>query len=235
MSNEKKVGNYSYFSEELIEKLENSNKAFLLFNRKGEFKQYICNNCGHIIKLDNHKTKCPNCGSLDFKKSIFGIKKILTDLENKLPNKKIIEITKDEIPENIDQADIVIGTDYALNQINISQINLICIITIDHELAIPQFDSSEKVFQKLINIINLNLPTIIQTHSPDHLAIKSAATLNFKNFYKTEEKMREKLHYPPFGELIKIINKKTKEEKFIKDTDDLEQIQNSDNYLIDRM
>ncbi|MFH1536368.1 MAG: hypothetical protein ABID45_00105 [Patescibacteria group bacterium] len=255
MDQEKDGGNYSYFSNELLYRLENCKKAFLLFNRKGEFKQFICKNCDNIMPLEENQASCNKCGSHDLKKSIFGIKRLKTDLEKifQAPNsprplrqrsmagglgviKKIIEITKDnEMPKNIDQADIIIGTDFALSYINKKDIDLFGVISIDHELAVPNFMTPERVFQKLVKIINLNKKTIIQTHSPNHPVINSAKNLDFNSFYTQELDDRKKMNYPPFGDLIKIINKKSKQEEYIKNKQDLDKFKNNDNIIIDRM
>ena len=45
----------------------------------------------------------------------------------------------------------------------------------------------------------------------------------------------KKMNYPPFGDLIKIINKKIKKEEYIKNKKDLDKYKNNDNILIDRL
>ncbi|MBU0731790.1 hypothetical protein KKC88_02820 [Patescibacteria group bacterium] len=235
MSDEKISGNYSYFSDPLKKELSESKKSFLLFNRKGEFKLYVCRKCGHIIKLDENLTACPKCQSLDLKQAVYGIKKLLSEIQNVFPTKNIIELTKDELPDNIYDADIIIGTDFALNYIDIKNIDLIGVISVDHELAIPEFNASSRVFEKLVRIINLNKKTVIQTHSPLHPAINMAAHLNFKAFYEEEKDIRKKLKYPPYGNLIKIINKKNRQESYIKNPEELKNIKNPDNFIIDRL
>jgi primosomal protein N' (replication factor Y) len=42
---------------------------------------------------------------------------------------------------------------------------------------------------------------ILQTWSPDHYAIRPAATHDYERFYAAERSQREALRYPPFGRL----------------------------------
>lgn len=235
MNIEKNTGNYSYFSEKLIENIYNSKKSFLLFNRKGEFKQLICQNCKNIIKLDENVSACPKCKSLNLKKSIFGITKLINELNEIFPDKKIFEISKEQHQAIPDNAEIILGTDFALNFLDINDFDFIGAISFDHELAVPNFLSSQTVFQKIIHLINYKKPILIQTHSPANPAINFAANLKFNDFYKQESSARKLLKYPPYGDLIKIINKKTKTEEIIKNQNQLSNIKNIDSYIIDRM
>lgn len=197
LNSEKARGNYSYFSEKLLNSLAKNKKSLLLFNRKGEAKYLICKQCHEILPYQTTQY-CPFCRNLDLKKVSFGIKKLLSDLKKIFPDKIIYELSDDNRKINSNQYDIIIGTEYALKEINMDIINFIGIISVDHQLAIPHYQSSEKVMQLILKIAALHKPTMLQTHSPDNFIIQCACQQNYEDFYQHEIKMRKKYHYPPF-------------------------------------
>jgi len=197
LNREKAQGNYSFFSERLLAAVNSAKKSLLIFNRKGEAKWLLCKQCQEVLPFAT-TTHCPHCHNYDLKKISYGLKKLLRDLKKIFPLKKIIEVSTDTKSNILSEFDIVIGTDYALRKINIDDINLIGVISLDHQLAIPVYDSAEKVWQEIAKIVAFFKPTIIQTHCPDNIVIKTAINQDYKTFYQFELQQRRQFHLPPF-------------------------------------
>lgn len=201
LEKEKQAGNYSYFSNRLIDLIETHNRSLLLFNRKGEAKWLICRNCQEILPYSS-TSHCPNCKANNFKKGSFGTSKLLNDLKQIFPNKKIMELTKDNPDKSFDPEkpgpDIIIGTEYALRVLDLDSIDLMALISVDHQLTIPNWQASERVFQLITRIINLNKETAIQTNSADNILINNAVHRDYDSFFKREIASRKQFGYPPF-------------------------------------
>ena len=197
LEKEKQDGNYSYFSNKLVELIESHKKSLLIFNRKGEAKLLICLDCHEILPYSKTE-QCSSCQGYNLKKAALGIKNIKKDLAELFSKKKIIEISKDNPDISVD-ADIIIGTEYALRVLDLDKFDFIGLVSVDHQLAIPDYQSSERVYQLITKIINLNKTSAIQTHSPDNVVIRSAIDQSYKKFYDYETKLRKQFKYPPYG------------------------------------
>jgi primosomal protein N' (replication factor Y) len=72
---------------------------------------------------------------------------------------------------------------------------------------LPDFRAAERTFQLLTQVAGRAgrgaLPgrVIFQTWSPDHYAIRPAASHDYERFYAAETSQREALRYPPYGRL----------------------------------
>ncbi|MFH0819184.1 MAG: DEAD/DEAH box helicase [Patescibacteria group bacterium] len=192
MQNEKIGGNYSFFSNTLIESLNVSKKSLLIFNRKGYAKLLVCQNCREIISSTTI-LHCPRCQSLNLKKIVFGTTKLKQDLIKLFPYKKIIELTKEtefNIQE-INDCDICLGTEFVLKFLHQIKFDLISILSVDHQLAAADELASERVFQLIRKLVNTNIKLIIQTNSPDNQIIQWAVANNYENFFKQEIRVKQ--------------------------------------------
>jgi primosomal protein N' (replication factor Y) len=201
MNSEKDGGNYSYFSNRLVSDIASHKKALLIFNRKGEAKSLVCKNCQEIMPYAQ-STACPACGSHQLKKISFGITKIKKDLEKIFPDKIIVEITKEQnsVPDNYD---IVIGTEYALRTLNMAYVDYIGLISVDHQLAVPDYQSAERVWNLIIKVANYKKETILQTHAPNNFVLTSACDQDYESFFAKQIALRKQYSYPPFDKTTK--------------------------------
>jgi primosomal protein N' (replication factor Y) len=214
--------------------LKRVKKIFLFLNRKGFNTLATCKDCGYIAKcptcnlpLTLHSNKkltchhcdhqndlflvCPKCKSTNIKLTGTGTEKIIQEIKKIYPLVKILKIDQ-ETPcnnQNLDEFDIIIGTQYAFDYIDWQKINLIGVINADTLLHIPDFRSSEKTFNLLMKLIyflsNEDNKIIIQTFSANNYIFKNIKKMDYKNFYINEILERKGFHYPPFSKLIKLI------------------------------
>lgn len=109
------------------------------------------------------------------------------------------------------KADVLIGTQMVAKGLHFPQVTLVGVLNADSHLQIPDFRSSEIVFQLLTQVAGrsgrgaLSGEVIIQTHLPDHSVIELAKKQNYEQFFEQEIALRELFCYPPFTHLVKIV------------------------------
>lgn len=107
------------------------------------------------------------------------------------------------------KADILIGTQMIAKGLHFPLVTLVGVLNADVNLQIPDFRSSESVFQLLTQVAgrsgrsDLKGEVIVQTLIPDHSTLQHAAKQDFLSFYNEEIEVRKLFHYPPFVHLIK--------------------------------
>lgn len=123
LRNEMKRGNYSPFSEVLVEKirerLDKKEQIILLLNKRGFASAIVCRDCGFTLECENcslpmtfHSrvnrcichgcgatktppTKCPSCGSISIRFLGSGTQKIETELPKLFPTARILRADRD--------------------------------------------------------------------------------------------------------------------------------------------
>ena len=96
---------------------------------------------------------------------------------------------------------------------DLPNVGLVGIIDADSLLSIPDFKSDERAFQNIVQLIGRAGRTashcpgkaVIQTFNPENFVLKTAAEMNFENFYQKEIRERKTLKYPPFSKLVKLL------------------------------
>jgi len=233
-----KKGNYSIFSEELLKKIETNLKQnqpiFLFLNRKGLATAITCQDCGYLavcptcqLPLTHHLSKeiichhcgykqdlflfCPKCQSPNIKITGTGTEKVAMETKKFFPKSRILKIDT-ETPlfnQNLKNFDIIIGTQFAFNQLDWQKINLIGVINADTLFYLPDYRSLEKTFNLLnklaIFLGNNQKELIIQTFSPQNYVFAAIKKRDWQLFYNQELAERKILNYPPFSRLVKLI------------------------------
>jgi primosomal protein N' (replication factor Y) len=93
------------------------------------------------------------------------------------------------------------------------------IVGADTGLALPDFRSSEKVFQLLVQVAGRagraekEGVIYLQTFNPDHAAIQAAQRHDTGGFWKNELELRQALNYPPFCRLAILMYQSPDEKK----------------------
>lgn len=128
---------------------------------------------------------------------------------------------KKEANINIELANIIIWTKMITTWFNIKNLWLIWIILIEQELQIPEYNTEEKVYQNIKQLIwrwwrvNQETDIYIQTFIPENSFIKTITTKNYKDFIIQELEERKIFNYPPYCELKTIKYKNANIEKSI--------------------
>lgn len=109
------------------------------------------------------------------------------------------------------KADVLIGTQMIAKGLHFPQVTLVGVLNSDATLNIPDFRSSETVFQLITQVAGRagrgELPgeVVIQTCLPENGTIQLAARQDYEAFYSEEIAVRELFHYPPFSAMAKLL------------------------------
>ncbi|MFH1129499.1 MAG: primosomal protein N' [Patescibacteria group bacterium] len=183
----------------------------MVYHEEKPSRRLVCHHCG---KDDIAPVLCPVCKSIKIKYLGAGTQKIESEIKKIFPAKKVFRLDGDISEKPAEQQKIITEFNNSENSVLIGsqmvlnkglKADLMAIISIDTILNLPDFKSSERVFQTINQLINMaNKRFLIQTYNSDNKTIKLAIENNFNTFYNEEIEAREKYNYPPFSEIIKL-------------------------------
>lgn len=177
-----------------------------------------CHLCDYRIKTPR---SCPSCnkeGELKFRGA--GTEMVEKALYALFPEARIVRMDADTTRKKgsheelckkfkSGKADILIGTQMIAKGLHFPLVTLVGVLNADTTLQIPDFRSSESLFQLITQVAgrsgrgDLKGEVILQTMLPDHITLKQAAEQNYLSFYKEEIEIRKMFHFPPFVHLVK--------------------------------
>ena len=190
----------------------------LIFHREeSELRCHLCNYQAPQLR------ECPVCrshSSLEFRG--FGTEHVERSLHAIFPSIRTLRMDRDTTrrKESHDdlfkqfrahKADVLIGTQMIAKGFNFPSVTLVGILNADASLQIPDYRSSESLFQLLIQVAGrsgrakINGEVILQTFLPDHPMLHLAAKHDYSTFYQHEIEERRLFSFPPFCRLIKIV------------------------------
>jgi primosomal protein N' (replication factor Y) len=166
---------------------------------------------------------CPNCQAEgDFKFKGAGTEMVERALHAIFPTVRTLRIDADTTRHKgshellfkqfkAGKADVLIGTQMIAKGLHFPSVTLVGVLNADSSLQIPDFRSSEMVFQLLTQVAGrsgrgvLAGEVVIQTQMPDHPIIALAKEQDYQGFYAQEIAMREQFGYPPFTHIVKLM------------------------------
>ncbi len=193
-----------------------------------EKNRLSCHLCGYDILPPKECPSCHNSTSLQFRG--FGTEMVEKALYAIFPECRILRMdadttTKQGSHEAIfkkfrsGKADILVGTQMIAKGLHFPLVTLVGVLNADATLNIPDFRSSESLFQLITQVAGRagrsDLPgeVFIQTYIPLQSTLQHAAKQDYLSFFQEESEMRQLFLYPPFIHFIKIFVSGTKEEK----------------------
>ena len=179
----------------------------------------ICHQCNYRMVVPQ---TCPRCQSRRIKFLGIGTQKLEQETGVTFPQARTLRWDSDttrgkhshqELLDNFraHKADILIGTQMIAKGLDIPLVTLVGVVSADTGLNLPDFRAGEKTFQLLSQVVGragrgiLGGEAIIQTYSPQHYAIRAAASHDYASFFKQEIAYRLELGYPPFSQLVRLI------------------------------
>ncbi len=183
-------------------------------------KLLCCHLCNYQIPLHRECPKCHSPNPLIFKG--VGTEQVERSLHAIFKEIKTIRLDADTTKHKgshqkllrdfgSGKADVLIGTQMIAKGLHFSEVTLVGVLNSDSALNIPDFRSSEVVFQLITQVAGRagrgDLPgeVIIQTCMPKNETITCAATQNFEKFFDSEKIVREHFSFPPFVKLAKLL------------------------------
>jgi len=208
--------------------------VFLYVNRKGYASAAGCRDCGHVMRCETcglphtyseQKRKllchhcrssapftgiCPVCRGVLTPFSGPGTEQIETVVTGLLPSQhgaRIIRMDSDaELPPLKEEGRrrVIIGTEMAFGLVRWEQTDVIGFVTLDAELAIPEYRAAENAWHRLqetIFCMKKDAWCFVQTNNKNQLVVRGLRQPD--RFYRTELSMRKALGYPPYTYLVR--------------------------------
>ena len=176
-----------------------------------------CHYCGYMRKMDNI---CPQCHENAIKDLGLGTEKLEELIKSKY-NTRVLRMDADTTSRKgsyeklIDEFskhnyDILIGTQMISKGLNFKDVTLVGILNIDSSLSMPDFRSSERTFELLLQTAGRTArferegKVLIQTYNKDNYVFKYLLNNDYVSFYNAEMNFRKKLKYIPYYNLAVI-------------------------------
>ncbi|HJU86390.1 MAG TPA: primosomal protein N', partial [Gemmatimonadota bacterium] len=109
------------------------------------------------------------------------------------------------------EIDVLVGTQMIAKGFDLPGVALVGVVSADTALHFPDFRSSERTFQLLVQVAGRagrgNAPgrVLFQTWLPEHFVLTAAAAHDYEAFYGRERRDREALGYPPATRLANVV------------------------------
>jgi primosomal protein N' (replication factor Y) len=192
-------------------------KCFLPLSLHADDHHLLCHICGYGSDVP---TSCPDCGSVNIIHKGIGTKLIETELRKIFPGANIARFDADNTDDEAVNAryndlyngsiDIAIGTQIIAKGLDLPHLRTVGVIQADAGLALPDFNTNERTFQLLAQVVGRvgrnehQTQVVVQTYQPTHPSIVSGLTQDYESFYNNALLERKKGHFPPFTHLLKL-------------------------------
>ena len=179
----------------------------------------VCHYCGYT---QPKVTVCPECGSRHIGEFRAGTQQIEDIVKEMFPGARVLRMDMDttrqkDSYEKIlsafanEEADILVGTQMIVKGHDFPNVTLVGVLAADMSLYTDDYRSGERTFQLLTQAAGRagrgERPgqVVIQTYSPEHYAIVTAAAQDYEAFYEEEIRYRELMGYPPAENLMAVL------------------------------
>lgn len=188
----------------------------LSLHRSGKL---VCHYCGYE---EIKSSVCPECGSRHIGEFRAGTQQIEEMVKKEFPQAKVLRMDMDTTREKdghekilsafVDgEADVLVGTQMIVKGHDFPNVTLVGILAADMSLYADDYRAGERTFQLLTQAAGRagrgekKGQAIIQTYSPGHYAIETAAAQDYAAFYEEEIRYRELMGYPPAENLLAVL------------------------------
>lgn len=163
---------------------------------------------------------CPNCGNDSLSFRSFGTKAIVEEAQRLFPDARIQRFDTDSAKsERLEQhfeairdgdVDILVGTQMLSKGLDLPRLSTLGVIMADSSLYLPDYTARERTYQLLTQVMgrvgrgHVDSHAIVQTYYPDSELLRAAIHDDWDSFYAGEIAERERYHFPPFCQLLKV-------------------------------
>lgn len=178
-----------------------------------------CHYCGYAQYMDN---VCPVCGSKYIKVFGRGTQKLEAEIDKLFPGMSVLRMDADTTSAKGShhrmlrsfgekKYKLLIGTQMVAKGLDFDNVTLVGLIAPDLTLNMPEYKSAERVFRLISQASGRagrgqkHGEVIIQSYEPEHYAVTTAAANDYEHFYEQELAVREKMNYPPFCRILRLL------------------------------
>ncbi len=179
----------------------------------------ICHYCNHADRIPR---ACPACQGAYIQYVGEGTEQIEHLLKELYPEMRISRLDRDTTRRRgsfekllgefaSGDVDLLVGTQMIAKGHDFPNVTLVCVVSVDAGLGMPDFRAAERTFQLLTQVAGRAGRgvhpgrVLIQSYNTDHYALEYARLQDYERFYEHEINFRRNLHYPPFLALINIL------------------------------
>lgn len=198
----------------------------------------VCHYCGYEEPMVH---TCPKCGSKYISGFRAGTQQVEEMVHKMFPQAKTLRMDMDttsgkEGHEKIlsafanEEADILLGTQMIVKGHDFPNVTLVGILAADMSLYAGDYKAAEKTFQLLTQAAGRagragsGGEVVIQTYTPEHYSVVSAARQDYRMFYDQEIAYRQLLSYPPVQNMMTVSMTSGNEDALTKATEELAEI-----------
>lgn len=179
----------------------------------------VCHYCGYE---EEKPDTCPECGSRHIGEFRAGTQQIEDIVKAQFPEARVLRMDMDTTREKDghekilaafanEEADVLVGTQMIVKGHDFPNVTLVGILAADMSLYADDYRAGERTFQILAQAAGRagrgqkKGEAVIQTYSPEHYAIVTAAAQDYGAFYEEEIRYRELMGYPPVENLLAVL------------------------------
>lgn len=188
----------------------------LTYSRRSN--QLRCHHCDHT---EPAPATCPQCLGERVQPFGVGTEKVEDTIRESFPSARVERLDRDVTKRKGElerilagfgahEVDILVGTQMVAKGLNFPNVTLVGVIAADLSLNIPDFRATERTFQLLCQVAGRSGrgqkpgEVIVQTFSPDNVAIRAAAHHEFLELATELLTERQDAQYPPFRRLVNL-------------------------------
>ena len=182
-------------------------------------RRLLCHHCGRGYP---QPAACPACGEAPLTRASPGTERLDAELRTLVPGEQVFRMDSDVVgggartPAILDafgtsHPGVLVGTQMVAKGHDFPDVTLVIVADADVGLYVPDFRAAERTFQLLTQVAGragrAERPgrVLVQTSNPDVPCVRMALAGEEEAFYQEELASRERLGYPPFAELIRLV------------------------------
>ena len=179
----------------------------------------LCHYCAHESRTPG---ACLYCKGAYLRLTGYGTEKVVEAVKAALPEARVDRLDRDLAQrrgaiERVlaafekGETDVLVGTQMIAKGHDFPRVTLVGVIDADVGLGLPDFRAAERTFQLLTQVAGragrAHLPgeVILQSHLPDHYALRLACAQDYEAFFEREMEFRRTMGYPPATALLNLV------------------------------
>ncbi|HEY5528461.1 MAG TPA: primosomal protein N' [Thermoleophilia bacterium] len=179
----------------------------------------LCHHCGRSYP---QPARCPACEQGPLTRAVPGTERLDQELRNLVPDERVFRLDSDVLTSGsrvralldafaLSSPGVLVGTQMVAKGHDFPNVTLVLVADADTGLYVPDFRAAERTFQLLTQVAGRAgrglQPgrVLVQTWNPDVPCIRMALDRDELGFYQEELRIRERLGYPPFAELTRLL------------------------------
>ncbi|MCD6405679.1 MAG: primosomal protein N' [Planctomycetes bacterium] len=167
-------------------------------------------------------TECPECGHPNVRFFGAGTERVVDEVRALFPTASVARMDSDTMKTRHAYTktlrdfrrgltDVLVGTQMIVKGLDFPNVTVVGVISADVALNLPDFRAGERTFDLISQVAGrtgrgpAGGVVVVQTITPGHFAIRTAARHDYLSFAERELEHRKDLGYPPVAKMARII------------------------------